>query len=273
VEQIARILGSTIEDLARIVHELVLKGGHKAEVVRLRGKWVEIDPATWKKRSDFKIAVGFASGNKDAMIGRLQMIRQGQMEAIQLGLPHVKPENIYETDLELVKAADFATPERFYTDPATAEPQGPPPPDPALIKLQADSHAKEAELSLQQETAGQEAQLKMAELQLKDKEAEAKLEMERYRIDKDAETKILIATMQAQSASMLEDQRSQSKAQERASQTAKEEKAKEPDKQTKAMTETLTKAVEALTETVGKTNSSKVIVRDKNGRIERIDNA
>jgi len=50
VEQIARIFASGVEDLASIVHELILKAGHKKQVVQLRGQWVEVDPATWRGR-------------------------------------------------------------------------------------------------------------------------------------------------------------------------------------------------------------------------------
>jgi hypothetical protein len=199
VEQLARILGSGIEDLARIVHELILKGGHKKEIVRLKGEWVEVDPAQWKKRSDFKISVGFASGNKDAMVQRLMMIAQNQYQALELGLPIVEPQNLHETMLELTKASDFSSPERFWTDPKTAEPK-PQPPNPDLMKLQLEGTVKEAELEMAQEQSATDAQLKQAELQLKAQEAAQKLEIEKYKIDTDARVRIAIAEMQREQA-------------------------------------------------------------------------
>jgi hypothetical protein len=199
VEQLARILGSGIEDLARIVHELILKGGHKKEIVRLKGEWVEVDPAQWKKRSDFKISVGFASGNKDAMVQRLMMIAQNQYQALELGLPIVEPQNLHETMLELTKASDFSSPERFWTDPKTAEPK-PQPPNPDMMKLQLEGTVKEAELEMAQEQSATDAQLKQAELQLKAQEAAQKLEIEKYKIDTDARVRIAIAEMQREQA-------------------------------------------------------------------------
>jgi hypothetical protein len=199
VEQLARILGSGIEDLARIVHELILKGGHKKEIVRLKGQWVEVDPAQWKKRSDFKISVGFASGNKDAMVQRLMMIAQNQYQALEMGLPIVEPQNLHETMLELTKASDFSSPERFWTDPKTAEPK-PQPPNPDLMKLQLEGTVKEAELEMAQEQSATDAQLKQAELQLKAQEAAQKLEIEKYKIDTDARVRIAIAEMQREQA-------------------------------------------------------------------------
>jgi hypothetical protein len=153
--------------------------------------------------------VGFASGNKDAMVSRLMLIAQNQMQALEMGLPIVQPQNVYETMLELTKAGDFASPERFWTLPEKAPQQQPPPPDPALVKAQADSAAKEAELTLQQEEGQREAELKAVELQLrdkeittnaalKDKEINTKAELEKYRIDTDAALKLKLAEHQAQ---------------------------------------------------------------------------
>ena len=66
VVQIARILAFAIEDLFAIIHEQVLKMGHKREMMQIAGKWIEVDPGSWKKRTSFKIAVACAAGNKDA---------------------------------------------------------------------------------------------------------------------------------------------------------------------------------------------------------------
>jgi hypothetical protein len=201
VEQIARIMGSSVEDLARIVHEVILRGGHKAEVVKMRGQWVEVDPATWKKRTDFKIAVGFAAGNKDAMVSRLQMLAAAQLQAIQLGLPIVQPQNMYETMKELTKASDFSTPERFWTDPSQVEPQ-PPPPDPNIVRAEMDNQTKQAEMQAEQQQAA-------GDLQMRDKELMVKAEVDKYRVDKDSETRIVLARIQAQNAHEMEDHKSQ----------------------------------------------------------------
>ena len=200
VEQVARIMGSCVEDLARIVHEIILKSGHKQETVKIRGQWVEVDPATWRKRYDFRIAVGFAAGNKDAMVARLQMIAASQLQAVELGLPIVQPQNMYETMLELTKASDFSSPERFWTDPATQEPQQAPP-DPNMLKLQADSNAKLAELESDQQKSG-------AEMQMKEREIETNAALTKYKIDKEAETKIILAQMQGEISTQLETHKS-----------------------------------------------------------------
>jgi hypothetical protein len=205
VEQIARLFGPGVEDLCRVVHGLALRMGHKTEVVKIRGEWIQVDPAAWKKRTDFKIAVGFASGNKDAMVNRLTMISQNQLQALSMGLPIASPQNIYETMLELTKASDFSSPERFWTDPSEVEPQQQGP-SPEEQKLKAEMIAKEAELQLQQES-------KQAELQLKEKELGVKAELEKYKIDTDATVRMRTAQMQGDNAVGLERERAATQSQ------------------------------------------------------------
>jgi hypothetical protein len=169
VEQIARILAFAIEDLFSIIHEHVLKMGHKRQSVQLQGKWVEVDPGAWRKRTDFKICVAFSAGNKDAQVGRLLTMLQQQFQAVELKLPVASPENIYETLVELTKAADFAAPNRFWTDPKTLPPAPPPPPPEGVIKAQIDAQSKE--------------KITAAEIMQREVESQRKAALEKYAID------------------------------------------------------------------------------------------
>ena len=169
VEQIARVMAFAIEDLFSIVHEQVLKMGHKQQTVQLMGQWVDVDPGSWKTRNDFKIAVAFAAGNREAQMMKLGMIAAKQENALQLGLPVVTPENYYNTLVELTKAGDFASPDRFWTDPARQPPRPPPPPPPELIKAQMDNASKE--------------KITAAELVQAEIESRRAAELEKYKID------------------------------------------------------------------------------------------
>jgi len=177
VEQIARVLAFAIEDLFSIVHENVLKMGHKRESVQLLGNWVEVDPGSWRKRNDFKICVAFSAGNKDQMVSRLMLMLQKQREALQLGLPVCTPENYYNTLVELTKASDFASPNRFWTDPQKMPPKPPPPPPPAIVVEQIKS-------------ASQEKQ-KAADILQREVESQRKAELEKYAIDAQAGSAII----------------------------------------------------------------------------------
>lgn len=173
VEQIARMFSVGIEYLFSLAHELVIKSGHQSEVVKLRNKWTPIDPSTWRTGRDMRIVVGYGAGNKDALVSRLAMIRMSQLEALQLGLPNVTPSNIYATDIEIAKAADFSAPQRFWTDPSTVQPP-PPQPDPGLIKTQMTTQSAEkikaAELESQE-------RIKQAELLQKDQAEQLRAEL------------------------------------------------------------------------------------------------
>jgi hypothetical protein len=176
VIQIARTMACAIEDLFSIIHEQVLKMGHKRETVQLAGQWVEVDPGSWKKRNSFKICVAFASGNKDAQIGRLMMMLQKQTEALEMKLPVVTPENYYNTLVELTKAADFASPERFWTDPSKVPPP-PPQPPPEIMKAQMEIQSRE--------------KVKAAELVQQEVESQRQAAVTMYGIDAKAGTDII----------------------------------------------------------------------------------
>lgn len=177
VEQIARVLAFAVEDLFSIVHEAVLKMGHKRESVQLMGQWTEVDPGSWRKRNDFKICVAFSAGNKDQMVSRLMLMLQKQAEALQLGIPVCTPENYYNTLVEVTKASDFASPDRFWTDPQKMPPKPPPPPPPAIVVAQI-------------KTASDEKQ-KAADILQREVESQRKAELEKYAIDAQAGSSII----------------------------------------------------------------------------------
>jgi len=168
VEQIARIMAFAIEDLFAIVHEQVLKMGHKRQMVQLKGQWAEVDPGGWRTRNRFKICVAFSAGNKDAQLARLAMIAAKQSEALQLRIPICTPENYYNTLVEMTKAADFASPDRFWTDPRNI-PAPPPQPPEALQKTAMENASKE--------------KIEAAQLLQREVESRRKAAVERYAID------------------------------------------------------------------------------------------
>ena len=189
VEQHARNYAPGLVEMFAVLHELILKSGKLQDKVKLSGKWMQVDPTTWRKRTDFKLSVGYASGNKDALVNRLMMIAQLQEKAAAGGLPIVNPQNMYETALEITKASDFSSPQRFWTDPATVPPQ-PPQPDPLMAIEQ-----------LKSQTTLQKTQ---ADNQVKLRTNSEQLMLEKYRIDKEAELKAALAQFEAGIKSQME---------------------------------------------------------------------
>lgn len=175
VESIARTFAYGIEYLFSIAHEVILKHGRKKDVVRLRNKWVDVDPSQWRSRTDVKATVGVGAGSKEQLVAQLQGIVQRQMEVIPLGI--TDPERIYNSMAEMTKLTGFANPDKFWKDP-TVNPPPPPQPNPEIL-------LKQQELQQKAQADQQDSQLEAMELQLKEKIAamEAQLQREKMALE------------------------------------------------------------------------------------------
>lgn len=131
-ELIARVLAETgIKELMRIVHAISLKHQRKPDVVKLRNRWVAIDPSQWRKRTDMTVSVGLGTGTKESQQESLMMILNAQKQAVQIGV--ATPQNVYYALKKLAQAAGHKDADKFFTDPSTRKPQ-PPKPDPMIEK-------------------------------------------------------------------------------------------------------------------------------------------
>jgi hypothetical protein len=127
--------------------ELVCKNPDQKEVIRLRNQWVEMDPREWKTNYDMTVTVGLGTGNREKMVGELNMLLQMDEKIIQLqggaAGPLVTMDNIYEKLKRLVEAMGLKGIENYYTDPQEAQ-QAPQEgkPDPMAIKAQGEAQVK-----------------------------------------------------------------------------------------------------------------------------------
>ncbi len=208
VEQIARIFASGVEYLFSTAHELIIKSGHKAEVVKLRGQWTQVDPTLWRTGRDMRICVGYGAGNKDALVARLMMIANVQKEMLVGGLPTVTPQNIYETAIELTKASDFTSPQRFFTDPSTVEPAPPKPTEAEIYasveqaKLQSSEREKVAEIQSQERIKAEEIAQKDRQNQL---QAELQIVLEQMKSGQAADLERLRGALKDQNERVKSD--------------------------------------------------------------------
>jgi len=217
MEMVARTFAETgVKDLFMMVHRLVRKYYTKPDIMRIRNKFVDVDPRQWKTRTDMSISVGLGTGNKDQMLQHLMLILQAQQQGLPLGL--ATPKNIYNALAKLTENAGFKNVEEFWTDPENAQ-QQPQQPSPEQVKAQADMQIKQAEMQFnaQLEQAKQqhameietikaqseaskaeiEAQMKAAEMEYKQQIDLANLEFDKWKAELDANTKIVIAEMQS----------------------------------------------------------------------------
>ena len=168
---------------------LVCRHMNKGEVIKLRGKWVPMNPAEWRDDYDLSVTVGLGTGNRDQQVSQMMQLIQLDSQIIQLqggaNGPLLTMPNVYEKLKTLVEAMGHKGVENFYTDPASEHDGGQPQQDPgADQKAQQDAAAQADAQKFQAQS-----QLEMQKAQL---DADTKLEVARIGAEKD----IIIAGMQ-----------------------------------------------------------------------------
>jgi hypothetical protein len=211
IELVARTFAETgVKELFKLVHYLVRTTLTKPDIIRLRNKWVEVDPREWKARKDLSISVGLGAGNKDQQLAHLMSIIGMQKEAMAAGL--TSPEKIYNALAKLTQNAGFKNPEEFWVNPANA-PQGeqaPQQPDPQETLIQGQLAIEQQKAQSDMQLSQQKAQAQLAQEQERSKndiiiEREkimAQAELERFKAQLKAETDLAIAQIKAQGGMM-----------------------------------------------------------------------
>lgn len=224
VKMIARIFAEIlVKPMFLGILKTLTDGGMEKIAFRLRDEFVEYDPNEWRDQYDMTVNVGLGTGDKDKQAAALTAIAQTQAVIAQSPFAPllIRPKNIYNTQARIVEAAGFKNVGDFYVDPGDGPAPPPPPPNPdpivqvAQIKLQGEAQRFQAETQLSQQIEQLKAAAKLQELQAslelqaandaRDAEREsmvaahkqqmeaAKIELDRYKVDADNRTKILVA--------------------------------------------------------------------------------
>jgi hypothetical protein len=218
IEMIARIFADTgVKDLFTGIFHLLCKYQDKERVIRLRGKYINIDPREWANNYDMEVNVGLGTGNKDQQMAMAAMVLQKQEQILQTqgpANPLVSVAQYRETLGRFIEAAGFndsteffkeITPEmdQMLSNPQPQQPQQ----DPATMvymqqvqaqiagdqakiqaKIEADQIKAQADIQLAREKA-------IAEIQLEREKAAAQLELQAAKFQ--AETQLKTAEMVA----------------------------------------------------------------------------
>jgi len=200
IELVARTFAETgVKELFKLVHYLVRTTLTKPDIIRLRNKWVEVDPREWKARKDLSISVGLGAGNKDQQLTHLMSILNMQKEAIQIGL--TSPEKIFNALAKLTQNAGFKNPEEFWTNPANNPQQQDQPEKPSeaeiMIQGQLQIEQQKAQAQLQQEQVRSQN-----DVIIEREKIAAQAELERFKAQLRAETDLAIAQIKAQQGMM-----------------------------------------------------------------------
>lgn len=222
IELIARIFAETgMKRLFRGLLRLVAKNQRQQRMVNLRNQWVPIDPRGWKTDMDVTANVALGGGSPQEKMQILSLIAQKQ-EGILLNAGPDNPicgfAEYRETLSKMTELAGFKNIDAFWKDPAQAaqQPQQPPPPDPAMVKVQAEMQAKQAELQMKGQSDQAQMQLKaqmdqqgfqlkqqqlVAEMQLKREQLQAEMQLKREAMVAELQLKRELGIMQTQQTS------------------------------------------------------------------------
>ena len=200
IKLIARIFAETgIRDMFSLLHGCIRKNDRQVNTVRLRNKWVPVDPRNWKSREDMTINVGLGSGSRQQEVQHLMMILGLQKEGIavpQLGL--VKPKNMYNSLTKLIERVGHKSVEAYFSDPDQNQQQPQEPlPDPKMIeaqgKVQVAQEKAKADIQVTQAKTQAQAQQDMAstsaEMQLKREQMMAEIQLKREQMATEAQLK------------------------------------------------------------------------------------
>jgi hypothetical protein len=193
--------------------KITVKNQDRPRTIRLRDKWVDMDPRQWNANMDIVINIGLGTGSRDrdmAMLTNILATQQADMQQLQAAgfvedaidmIP-----KIIKTQVKIAEAAGIKSPETFYPEIPTerleqmkqqakaAQGQPSPADQAAKDKLDAEMQMKQADMQLRaqqsqadnamkQQQMQQDTQVKQqqlaAEIQLKREQLQAELQLKR----------------------------------------------------------------------------------------------
>ena len=190
-ELITRCMAETgIKQLFRKVHTLHRKHPDITTTVKLRGEWLPVDTRTWGSRENVRTNVGLGHHSRQAMVALMSSFLDKQLALLPAGLTDLRRvHNALDKYVEALGLGEVGT---YFIDPAddnaksTAIMPPPPPPDPQAALAEAQAQALQAEA----ERKGQEVQ--------------AKVELDRARLEQDGQVKSRELDNQAREISVRE---------------------------------------------------------------------
>lgn len=219
IEMIARMLAeSGIKDLVVQVHDLLIRHQDQPRLVQMRGKWIPVNPSTWKSRTDVRASVGLGTGNQEQKRQNLMMLSQMQQSLLQaaVGAPPPVYERMYALFGDFAKTMAVETPEKYAVPPNSPEhqqmveqAQAAQGQNPMVQKATIDAQAKQqvegvkahyqqmtdqnrqnAEMQQHRDRMNYEAQLAAVKQQFEERDAIREQEFARWKALLDAATKI-----------------------------------------------------------------------------------
>ena len=123
------------------VLQLVCKYQDQERIIKLRNRFVPMNPREWLDRYNATVQVGLGTGSQDQRLEVLGRVLAVQEKLISVGgMGIVDPQKIYNTLEKYLENAGYKDASQFFNNPATMPP--PPPrqarPDPSVQLAQAE---------------------------------------------------------------------------------------------------------------------------------------
>ena len=210
MELIARLFAEGgIRDLFKNVLHLLCKYQDKPRVIRLRGKYVSIDPREWDSSYDVTVNVGLGTGNRQEQMAMLAMVLQKQEQLLGTGIGQtlVGLTQYRSTLGRFIESAGFRDSNEFFREvtpeveqalAAQAQQQQPDPNMQAMMaqiqaQIQADQARAQNEIQISQAKAQADIQLQRekaaAAIQLEREKAQASLQLKAAEFQTEAQLK------------------------------------------------------------------------------------
>lgn len=200
LELVARIFAETgVKSLFKGILHLLCKYQDKPRLIRMRGKYVEMDPREWSNQYDVSISVGLGTGSKQEQMAMLQMVLAKQEAILQAygpANPLVSVGQYRATLGRFIEAAGFKDSAEFFkeippeVDQALSNPppqqQQPGPMDAMMAQAQAQIEIERQKALADIETKRIKAQ---ADIQLAREKAAADLMLKREEFQVEAQLK------------------------------------------------------------------------------------
>lgn len=155
---IARVFAETgLRDLFLRIHRDLRSGPMRELAIKLRNKWTQINPRTWRERTDMTVEVGMGSGDRNMKRQGLMLIAQAQEKMMASGLKMVGPQQLFNTAERLGETFGFESIDEFFLNPEM-QPQGQEKPDPAQQMAQMQAQMAQMQMQVQQQKLQLEAE-------------------------------------------------------------------------------------------------------------------
>jgi hypothetical protein len=200
LELIARLFAETgVKSLFKGILHLLCKYQDQPRLIRMRGKFVPMDPREWANQYDVTISVGLGTGTKQEQMAMLQMVLEKQEQILQgygPANPLVSVGQYRATLGRFIEAAGFKDSTEFFKeitpeiDQQLAQPpqqqQGNPALDAMMAQAQAQIQIEQQKAMAAIETQRLKAQ---ADIQLAREKAAAELQLKQQEFQVEAQLK------------------------------------------------------------------------------------